>query len=95
MEVLQLLVEVVTQALQFIRVTQFLRVDYFVEAGGVSLVVGTATLWGLRLRGACFRRLLSVTCLAFVLEFRRRRLYRVDRALVGIVGRLIGRFALD
>ena len=89
-----MLVEVVTQALQFIRVTQFLRADNFVEAGGISLVVGTATLRGMRLRGARLRRLISVACFSFILEFRRRRIYRVDCAIVGIVGRLIGRFAL-
>ena len=43
-EVLQLLVEIFAQALQFVGVAQFVGVDDLVEAGGEGLVVGSALL---------------------------------------------------
>ena len=94
MEVLQLLVEIVAQSLQFVGVAQFVGVDDFVEAGGEGLVLGPALLRGLRLREAALRRLFRFPRFPFVLEFRRRRVDGVERPFVGVIGRLVGRFAL-
>ena len=46
MKVLQLLVEIVAQALQFFGVAQFVGVDDFVEAVGIGLVVRATFIRG-------------------------------------------------
>jgi hypothetical protein len=94
METLQLLVEIVAQALQLVGVAQLVSVDDLVEASDEGLVVGPALLRSLRLWRAALRRLFRFARLAFVLEFRGRRLDGIDRPLVSVVGALVGRFLL-
>ena len=93
-EVLQLLVEIFAQALQLVGVAQFVCVNDLVEPGGIGLVVGPALLRGGRLRRAALRGLFRFSRIAFVLELRRRRLDGIDRALFGVVRRVVGRLAL-
>src|SRR6185437_6072977 len=94
MEVLQLLVEIVPQALQFFGVAQFVGVHDLVETVGISLVVRPALIRALRLRLAAIRRFLGVASLAFFLEFRRGRLDGVHGSFVGVVGAFVGSLAL-
>ena len=93
-EILQLLVEIVAQPLQFVGVAQFVGFDDLVEPGGEGLVVRPALFRGLRLRRAALRRFFRFARFPLVLQFRRWRLDRVHGAFVGVVGRLVGRLAL-
>ena len=68
--------------------------DFLVEPGGVGPVIGGAPLLRLGLRRTVLGGLLGVARLALVVELGRRRLDRVHRALVGVVGRVVGRLAL-
>src|ERR1700722_13912692 len=94
MEGLQLLVEIVAQALQVVGGAQFIGVDDLVETGGVGLVVGPPLFRGLRLRRPALRCFFGLSRIAFVLEFRRWRLESVDCAFLGAVRGVVGRFAL-
>src|SRR5208283_3466686 len=80
--------------LQFLGIAQLVGFDDLVEPGGVGLVVRAPPFLRLRLRGAVFGGLLGVAGLALVLELGRRRLDRVHRALVGVVGRVVRRLPL-
>ncbi len=92
-EVLQLLVEIVAQPLQFLRLAQVLGVDDLVEPGRIGLVVGPAPLAG-RLRRAVFRRFLGFAGRRFVGEVGRGRIVGLDRAVFEFVGRFVRRFPL-
>ena len=94
MQALQLLVEIFAQPLQFVGVAQFVGVHDLVETGRIGLVVGPPPLGARRLRRTALGRFFSVARIAFVLELRRRRFDRIDRALLGVVGGVVGRLAL-
>ena len=93
-QILQLLVEILAQALKLLRLAQVVGVDDLVETSRVGLVFRSAPLLRMLLRRSVLGCFVGVTRFAFVLELRRRRLDRVHRAFIGVVGRVVRRLAL-
>ena len=93
-EVLQLLVQIVAQALQFLRLAQVLGFDGLVEFVGESFVVGAAPLAPRRGRRRVLRRFVGVAGVGIVGEFTRRRVGGLHRALFEVLSRIVGGFHL-